>query len=180
MTTRTLLNSSNTFYNNATIYSTSSISDIGKLSLYYWYTQTTYQLQLYVDWVVKETIDSPVGSSNFSYRRVYFNTKVWWWHSIELKMNGSSWTAQCNAPKLYFTPVDNANWPHIIINTVKNLWEFLTGIIYGRSYDNDYIGGIMLGKENNATTGSITLWNAVWYIKVRFNGEYIKIPYYWD
>lgn len=36
----------------------------------------------------------------------------------------------------------------------------------------------MIDKDTSATTWEITLWNAVWYIKVRYDWEYIKIPYY--
>jgi hypothetical protein len=36
----------------------------------------------------------------------------------------------------------------------------------------------MVKKDTTATTGEITPWNFTGYIKVRFNWEYIKIPYY--
>lgn len=50
-------------------------------------------------------------------------------------------------------------------------------LFYGL-HNAEYKGGIMLNKTTTATTGSITLGNAVGYIKVNFNGEIIKIPYY--
>lgn len=60
---------------------------------------------------------------------------------------------------------------------IRAIWDLVSFIFYGVN-DTDYIGGLMQEKSNTATTGSITLWNAKWYIKVLFNGEYIKIPYY--
>ena len=60
---------------------------------------------------------------------------------------------------------------------IKEIWELLTCGLYW-VFNNQYNGGIMLEKSNSATTWNITLWNAQWYIKVLFNWEYIKIPYY--
>lgn len=63
--------------------------------------------------------------------------------------------------------------------TIRAIWELGSFNLYG-VYNNDYIGGLMIKKDTTATTGSITLWNAKGYIKVLFNNEYIKIPYYGD
>lgn len=64
---------------------------------------------------------------------------------------------------------------------IDSLWEFSTITLYGNhTLDNVFKWWIMLEKSNSANSWEITLPNAVWYIKVFFNGEYIKIPYYWD
>lgn len=82
--------------------------------------------------------------------------------------------------RAYFTRKDFSNditgYP-IDIRAIGKQARF---IFYGVHNNTEYIGGLMLEKDTTATTGSIALWNAKWYIKVNFNGEIIKIPYYWD
>lgn len=61
---------------------------------------------------------------------------------------------------------------------IKNIWDFTTCTLYGIHTDGVYYGGVMLEKTTTITAGSISPSNFVWYIKVNFNGEIIKIPYY--
>jgi len=68
----------------------------------------------------------------------------------------------------------------IIPDSVKTLWNLWEWAIYWMTKEWDYIWGIMLEESESATTGEIALWNAKWYIRVRFNWKYIKIPYYWN
>lgn len=62
----------------------------------------------------------------------------------------------------------------------KDIWALSGATLYGLHTDKNYYGGIMLEKSTEANTGDITLGNAVGFITVNFNGEIIKIPYYWD
>ena len=68
---------------------------------------------------------------------------------------------------IHFTPSD-----------VKEIWELTTWVIYWIDSDDIYKGGIIIGESTTATTGSITLGNAVGYLEVYYNGEVVKVPYY--
>lgn len=63
-------------------------------------------------------------------------------------------------------------------NEVVSIWEKWAFTLYWEHINDTFYGGVMQEKSTEATTWSITLWNAVWFITVVFNGEIIKIPYY--
>lgn len=67
---------------------------------------------------------------------------------------------------------------NVLPREIKEIWKTTAGTLYGIHTDNIYYGGIILNTDTEATTGSITLGNAIGYIKVNYNGEIIKIPYY--
>jgi len=71
-------------------------------------------------------------------------------------------------------------WLKALPRNFRALWELGIGTIYGVHTDKVYYGGIMIEKDTTATTGSVTLGNAVGFITVNFNGEILKIPYYWN
>ena len=81
-----------------------------------------------------------------------------------------------------------ANSWNLSYNIIKSgiTWDTKEIINLGGSYsltiywmdDWVYKWWIMLEKSSSANTWEITLWNAVGYISVNFNGEIIKIPYY--
>lgn len=62
------------------------------------------------------------------------------------------------------------------LNTCS-IWNLGIGFIFWVN-DGKFYGGIMMEKSSSSSTGNIALGNAVGYIKVYFNWEYIKIPYY--
>lgn len=71
-------------------------------------------------------------------------------------------------------------WLKALPRNHKTLWNLWTWTLYWKHIDSIYYGWIMTWKGTTATTWSITLWNAKWYIRVNLNGEIVKIPYYWD
>ena len=64
-------------------------------------------------------------------------------------------------------------------NWIKSLWDLGTITLYG-IYNWEYKGGIMQEESVLCSTWEITLWNAVWFVRVFYNWKYIKIPYYND
>jgi len=62
---------------------------------------------------------------------------------------------------------------------VESIWSYWYITTYWMHIDDIYYWWIMIWTSSSATTWSITLWNAVWYITVNLNGETLKIPYYW-
>jgi len=62
---------------------------------------------------------------------------------------------------------------------VVDLWDIATCTLYWKHIDKTYYGGIMVEKTTSATGGTIVLGNAVGYIKVNFNWEILKIPFYY-
>jgi len=69
-------------------------------------------------------------------------------------------------------------WPNLKPSEVKGIWIEIYPTLYWNDSNWNYIWWIMVKKDTTATTGEITPWNFTGYIKVRFNWEYIKIPYY--
>ncbi len=61
---------------------------------------------------------------------------------------------------------------------VKNIWETTEVIIYGTNKDWVYIWGVIVWETTDIKTGSITLWNAVWFLEINYNWEIVKVPYY--
>ena len=62
---------------------------------------------------------------------------------------------------------------------LKTLWELAKTFLYWIDpKDNIYKWGIILWNSSSATTGSITLWNAVGFLVVNYNWNLVKIPYY--
>ncbi len=69
--------------------------------------------------------------------------------------------------------------PYLYPETQANIWSLNKFVLYWNNPNNNtFYGGLMIKKDTTATTGSITLWNAVWFIVVNFNWELLKIPYY--
>ena len=68
----------------------------------------------------------------------------------------------------------------LIVSSIKWLWNRIEWIFYWMDEEWGLIWWIMINESESATTGNITLGNAEWYIRVRFNWKYIKIPYYDD
>jgi len=93
-------------------------------------------------------------------------TTTWWWPGRANNVNLTLYMSK-NDAALELTPRE-----------LKSLWNLATWTLYWRHTNHTYYWGIMLSKETTATTGSITLWNAVGYIKVNLNWEIVKIPYY--
>lgn len=105
---------------------------------------------------------------------INIDAKVWDIISTNKTNNQDDGTVTLKATPTLIKPYKSVLRPF----GLKTLWELGYGTLYGVHTDNVYYGGIMIEKDTTATTGNITLGNAVGYIKVNFNGEIIKIPYY--
>lgn len=92
------------------------------------------------------------------------------WRSVSI----SDFQIEKHPIKTLYIPVD------FVPKSVKALWETVFWQIFWMNEDWIFKWWLMLSKETTATTGSITLWDAQWYIKVNLNWEIVKIPYYWD
>lgn len=101
------------------------------------------------------------------------------------------WAGSQSTNKVYFTRWEISSLKATVPQTnsatvfgcpisIKPLWDLWFAVIYGKTPDKNYKGGIILWESTTATSWEIALWNAVWFITVNFNGEIIKIPYYWD
>lgn len=99
-------------------------------------------------------------------------------------MNGVRWSygnggGRNFAAELY-RYYDLPHWEQFPVypRELKEIWELASTTLYGRDVNWWYKGWIMLWTSTTATTWSITLWNAVWYITVSLNWNLVKIPYY--
>lgn len=62
---------------------------------------------------------------------------------------------------------------------IESIWSTAQFVLYGVSdIDATFKNWVFIDKETEAITGDIAPWNFVGYIKVNFNWEIIKIPYY--
>lgn len=61
---------------------------------------------------------------------------------------------------------------------VQPLWALWVANIYWMRSDWTYYWWIITWTSTEYTTGSISLWNAVWFIVMNYNWTVIKIPYY--
>jgi hypothetical protein len=59
------------------------------------------------------------------------------------------------------------------------LWETCHAMSYWNSLDNTFKWWIIVWSSASATTGEITLWNAVGFLEINYNGQIVKVPYYW-
>ena len=130
---------------------------------------------------------------SYSYARVVFVSDGWanLWYSQNLSWSWEehlfwTFTTKDNTINLDYQRVDiknlkiyalDLNNVYLTPKDVKSLWETTIALLYW-NYNWEFNWWIFLWKSSTATTWSITLWNAVWYITVNFNGEIIKIPYY--
>lgn len=106
------------------------------------------------------------------------DTKYPSWSSVSVTCTVTAWTYYINNTKIYqVTYINSKNFISWIPYKKRDIGEMTSMFIYG-NYNGEYKGWIITGTTNEVETGSITLWNAVWFITVMFNGELIKIPYY--
>lgn len=87
----------------------------------------------------------------------------------------------------WWTYTTTITWPNVISKDKWAVWWYPTEIsdiwnkIFITLYWNnnwEYVWWIITWKSNSVLVWNITPWNFVWYIKVNFNWEIIKIPYY--
>lgn len=136
-----------------------------------------WALKIFVNWNDKGGYAYYGNTNNITIR--FTNINISKWDTVEFKILWnwgttavSSFNADVSILKMSINPLSmNAK-------EVKYIWGQVICFLYWIDSDGVYKGGIMLDKDTTATTGSITLGNAVGYIKVNFNGEIIKIPYY--
>ena len=141
--------------------------------------------ECYLDLYVNDTV---VAQTGVSYLYAYYPD--FWAESLEYYVN------EWDVVKLLFRATNSSNGAYVKnVNMVQEVYNFtvvyhnltptqieeignlLTCNLYG-VFNNQYNGGLMVEKTNSAITWNITPGNFKWYIKVLFNGEYIKIPYY--
>lgn len=175
----TILNSTNNFHNNDYVYNTTLTTwTMWYISIYHWYAWEAYNLKLYCNWVLLDTQSVPQKSWNFWYRTTYFSWLVYKWALIQIKVENWWSASQCYEPKVYLESALKCYWPTLIVNEVKWIWQSVSWVTFWNSYDETFTWWVMVTTADNAWTWSITLWNAVWYLVVRFNWQFYKIPYY--
>ena len=107
---------------------------------------------------------------------VMAGTQVKW--NVETWNYWSWWGRNFAADFLKYYDIPHGEQFPVYPREVKEIWESASTTLYGRNIDWWYIGWIMTWTSTTATTWSITLWNAVWYITVSLNWTAVKIPYY--
>jgi len=128
--------------------------------------------------------DTKIRETSYNSQTVinYTSTDIYpSWTTITIKIRAWYSTKSITTKWIYIETIPEwytLNQIAIYPKEIKNLWNLVIGTIYGSYNDNKYIWGIMLNKATTATTGSVTLWNAVGFITVDYNGEILKIPYY--
>lgn len=92
------------------------------------------------------------------------------WKFYILYKNNSDWKFYSNSP-LNFWAISTTPWTN-----VRRIWKAIstTAIELETSANNSLEGTLW----TTATTWSVVLWNAVWYITVKINWVDRKIPYY--
>lgn len=95
--------------------------------------------------------------------------KIIWWDSYNYAIYSSVYVATAETYKKNVIPITPSS--------ITSIWNVWTWFIFWMQ-DWVFKWWFMLSKETTATTWNVTLWNAVWYIKVNLNGEIVKIPYY--
>ena len=104
------------------------------------------------------------------------SVKAWDVITIVVDSLGSQYEATHYSSTFEMAPVSKGL--KVMPKSVKEIGDLGDNTLFWKHIDNKFYGWIMLGKVNSATTGSVTLWNAVWFIEVNFNWELLKIPYY--
>lgn len=61
---------------------------------------------------------------------------------------------------------------------IEELWDLWTWTLYWNHIDWSYHGWIITWTTESATTWSVSLWNAVWYLEINYNWQIVKVPYY--
>lgn len=61
---------------------------------------------------------------------------------------------------------------------VYPIWQLWFATLYWKHNNGLYYWWLIVGKATSATTWSVTLWNAVWYLLMDLNWQIVKIPYY--
>ena len=168
-------NSSGDISVNYTVPETNTYSIVYRL--YANYTQYTYWMGIMKNWTVLVS-----SASNNYWRRceVRYNGTLTAGDVITVQHGGVPiWAAEItiNYTKTFMVkPVTKIYWYPI---ETKNIWEIGKATIQGiHPNDNNYKWGVILKTDTAATTGSITLWNAVGFLVVNFNWNLVKIPYY--
>ena len=134
-------------------------------------------LKITVNWVSKEV------SAHTLYNSPYLFTIDFWYtsgsYSIAIKTSSSNKMAQCADVYGYQDiGIFTINVIPLLPTEVVNIWEVEYATLYGNHTDGKYYWGLVVGTDTSATTGSITLGNAVGYLKVNYNWNIVKIPYY--
>lgn len=150
----------------------------------------------YITWDIYSTYSYYSGSATLSWWTAVNWSSTWYtswyWASNECLYYVTSWTeVKLTITAGYVCNVSNFNailWkyydvPHweqfpVYPREIREIWKQASTTLYWRDINWNYKGWIMLWTSSTATTGSVTLWNAVWYITVSLNWETVKIPYY--
>ena len=139
---------------------------------------TNWRFQLHVNWtrVVYDSF-SPWYPETYTFSCYKWDIVVFGITGVNSDYVVSNKAFDVNQTKAYlYAPV---NGLVLQPRTVEDLWELAMWTVYWR-HPNDWVfyGGIMMDKDTVALAWEITPWNFVWYIRVNFNWEVIKIPYY--
>ena len=125
------------------------------------------------NWTTMTTLYDQYSWAKWAYSYT-FNANAW--DVITIVFTWETHNATYYSSILSISP--NSRGLKVMPKSVKEIWELGDNTLFWKHIDNKFYGWIMLGTVNSATTGNITLWNAVWFIEVNFNWELLKIPYY--
>jgi len=127
-------------------------------------------------------IDSRTSNNTSWYEEVTFkNIPVNKWDIINVTAQWFNSSYKLSLKTLYadIRYMENLNvWVGGTPKQIKTIWEFIVVHLYGNNDKGVYKGGIITWTTESVETGSITLWNAVWFLEINYNGQIVKVPYY--
>lgn len=86
-----------------------------------------------------------------------------------------NWTRSITVTK---TPILHKKNVGLLPNLIKWIWELAVWTLYWMHKDNVFYWWIITWTTETVETGNITLWNAVGFLEINYNGQTVKVPYY--
>ena len=127
-------------------------------------------------------IDSRTSNSTSWYEEVTFsNMAINKWDIIKVTAQWYNSSYKLELQTLYANAKYMENlivWVGGTPKQIKAIWEFIVVHLYGNNDKGVFKGGIITWTTESVETGSITLWNAVWFLEINYNGQIVKVPYY--
>lgn len=131
-------------------------------------------IAIQVNWIVQKTFDYTGNSPKVVSGEI---TECKKWDIIKVYKN---WTAtyKCGYLKLYEKSVDSPVARILYPQKIDIIWTTTQTVIYWKLW-NEYITDIDCDLTYNVQTWNITLWNAIWFIQLKYRWITYKIPVYW-
>lgn len=150
---------------------------------WYFYSPSGYQSSPYWATVWWWTVISTNGGGRMHnwWMDLYWFVYLTSWQTATITCSPWNHSVECkNIKVVLYRWYDIPHWDifPVFPREIVEIWWQATTTLYGKDVSWRYVWWIMLWISTSATTWSIALWNAVWYITVNFNWNTYKIPYY--